>query len=270
MSYICPLCAEPLSQNDKAYKCENRHSFDVAKEGYVNLLPVHKKSSIDPGDNKEMMLARREFLNKGFYQHLSGKINDLVSELSHGAENLLDIGCGEGYYTGRLAESLKNNGVIKVHGLDISKTAVKLAAKRYKAVSFCVASAFDTPFANDSFDSVIRVYAPSELTELQRIIKEGGFLITVSPGPKHHWFLKTVIYSEPKKNSDDNDSLDGFKLVQSERLQSLINISEASDVANFLNMTPYAWKLTETQKSQLCEQGVKCELDFKIQIHKRC
>ncbi|MCL1079180.1 23S rRNA (guanine(745)-N(1))-methyltransferase [Parashewanella spongiae] len=270
MPYICPLCAQPLSQIERTYKCKNRHSFDIAKEGYVNLLPVHKKSSIDPGDNKEMMRSRREFLDKGFYQYLSDRINQLILEFKLNVTNLLDIGCGEGYYTNRLVESLSSQSSTNAYGLDISKTAVKLAAKRYKDVNFCVASAFDTPFADNSFDGVLKVYAPSALTELKRIIKQDGYLITVSPGPEHHWFLKTVIYSEPKLNSNEDDLLEGFELVHSERLQSLMSLNEATDVTNFLSMTPYAWKLSEFQKSQLCANNLKCELDFKIQIHKRC
>ncbi len=97
MSYSCPLCHAPLSRSDNHYSCPQRHQFDLAKEGYVNLLPVQFKRSRDPGDSAEMMQARRAFLDAGHYQPL----RDAIAErLRHYAPtDLLDIGCGEGYYT---------------------------------------------------------------------------------------------------------------------------------------------------------------------------
>ncbi|WP_133407148.1 23S rRNA (guanine(745)-N(1))-methyltransferase [Parashewanella tropica] len=268
MPYICPICSNQLQLNDRTWKCQKNHCFDLAKEGYVNLLPVQKKKTKDPGDNQLMIQARRDYLNQGYYQFLSDRVNELLSSNLVDKSTLLDLGCGEGYYTGRLAEALKAKSV-ELYGLDISKVAVRYGAKRYKDINFCVASAFDTPFTSQSFDAVLRIYAPSKLDELKRVIKKDGFLLTVSAGPKHHWFLKTEIYDEPKPHPEETDNLDGFELIHSERLQQKINLKQKDDIQNFLNMTPYAWKLDDSQKQQLCQQGFECELDFKIQLHRR-
>ncbi len=270
MCYICPLCRQPLQLLDRTWKCSQGHCFDKAKEGYVNLLPVQNKKSQDPGDNKQMMFARREFLNQGYYQHLSDRLNELASEYADSAISILDIGCGEGYYTGRLVDALSSSSQninIRVHGLDISKSAIRYGAKRYSHINFCVASVFDMPFADDSFDLVIRIYAPSDLDELKRVMKPGGVIITVAPGPYHHYALKKTIYSEPKPHPVSEARLDGFNCLHQERLTSDMEINSEQDLTHFLEMTPYAWKLSQYQKQQLVEKGLICELDFQIEVH---
>ncbi|PKG77848.1 23S rRNA (guanine(745)-N(1))-methyltransferase [Shewanella sp. Actino-trap-3] len=271
MSYICPICSAPLVKQQNAWQCEQRHQFDCAKEGYVNLLPVQKKKTKDPGDNKEMMFARREFLNQGFYQPLSDKVNQLAFEYAPDANKILDIGCGEGYYSHRLFEALQSvtQSHCELFGVDISKSAIRYAAKRYSDLHFCVASAFEMPLANNSFDLAIRIYAPSKIEELQRVIKPGGILITVSPGPTHHYALKKKIYSEPKLHPQGPLVLDGFTYLAHEALSYSLSLTHADDIDHFLNMTPYAWKLSDSQKSQIIEQGLECEIDFKIEIHQR-
>ncbi len=140
MPFSCPLCHAPLSRHERAFICPQRHQFDIAKEGYVNLLPVQHKRSRDPGDNAEMMQARRAFLDAGHYQPLRDTICSLFEEtLPAEATALLDIGCGEGYYTQAFAGVGRARGAQTV-GLDVSKAAIRAAAKRYPQVMFCVAS----------------------------------------------------------------------------------------------------------------------------------
>ncbi|MCW3172396.1 23S rRNA (guanine(745)-N(1))-methyltransferase [Shewanella subflava] len=271
MSYICPICQLDLNQSlTKTWSCANNHQFDTAKEGYVNLLPVQKKKSKDPGDNKEMMLARREFLNKGYYQPLSDQVNQLAAFHQPHAKHILDIGCGEGYYSNRLIEQIKKTQIdCQLWGLDISKTAIKYAAKKYPQMHFCVASVFEMPFADNSFDLAIRIYAPSKVEELQRVIKPGGVLITVSPGPKHHFAIKQVIYAEPRLHPHEPLTLEGFEYVKQHSLEYHLELADVNDIEHLLNMTPYAWKLTQSQKQKMADEGLNCELDFKIEIHRR-
>ena len=139
-AFICPLCQTSFTQTNNTQICENNHHFDIAKEGYLNLLPVNAKNSKNPGDNKEMMMARRTFLNSGGYLPLAEKLSFLIKELLAEKEQatLLDLGCGEGYYTEFLAGNLPDSTTISA--LDISKVAVRYAAKRYKTINFCVHS----------------------------------------------------------------------------------------------------------------------------------
>ena len=264
MIYRCPICEQALTLQDKTWFCASNHRFDRAKEGYVNLLPVQKKKSNDPGDNKEMMFARREFLNKGYYQALSDNVNQLAKTYLKEAQYGLDIGCGEGYYSSRLAKELGDD--FSLFGLDISKSALKYAAKRYPEIAFSVASSFDMPYADDSFDFMLRIYAPSLETELKRVIKPGGILITVCAGPRHHFALKELIYDTPKEHTQDASSIEGFELIEQKRLESTLHLSDENDIRHFLQMTPYNWKLTDEQKQRLSTTGFECELDFKIEV----
>ncbi|MPY24291.1 23S rRNA (guanine(745)-N(1))-methyltransferase [Shewanella psychropiezotolerans] len=265
MKYVCPICKTPLMLQQKTWSCSNNHRFDCAKEGYVNLLPVQNKHSKDPGDNKEMMFARREFLNQGHYQLLSDRVNALAKHRCPGAKLGLDVGCGEGYYSHRLFDSLPE---LDLQGLDISKSALKYASKRYKDMSFCVASAFEMPFENEQFDFMLRIYAPSLDEELRRVIKLGGTLITVSAGKHHHFALKELIYEAPKHHISESSYIEGFELVHRENLEAELVLSNEVDITHFLNMTPYSWKLTQQQKADMISQGLKCELDFKIEVFK--
>ncbi|MCE2571029.1 23S rRNA (guanine(745)-N(1))-methyltransferase [Motilimonas eburnea] len=270
MLFSCPICQRPLLAQQASARCCNNHCFDFAKEGYLNLLPVQKKNSIDPGDNKAMMQARRDFLNAGHYQPLACQVSQLIQDYCVQDQATaqpwqgLDLGCGEGYYSQFFAE--QSSGKIDWHGLDISKAAIRSAAKRAKTIQFCIASAFDLPFPAHSFDIITRIYAPSSASELARVIKPSGHLITVSPGPRHLFQLKQVIYQTPQLHSEQASHIEGFKRLHSQQLAQQITLSNAQDINNLLAMTPFAYKLTETQKQALTQQPLCLDLDFKIEV----
>lgn len=268
MQYICPLCALPLTLTQRTWGCPQAHKFDMAKEGYVNLLPVQKKNSKDPGDNQQMMFARREFLNAGYYQILSDRVNQLALQYASSAQQILDIGCGEGYYSHRLYNALVAHHFCYLQGVDISKSAIKYAAKRYPNLSFCVASAYEMPIPSNSIDLAIRIYAPSKVEELQRIMAPSGILITVSPGPLHHFALKQQIYDQPRLHPESEARVDGFECLHQERLSAQLELNDSKDIGNFLEMTPYAWKFTAEQKQRFALEGLCCELDFQIEVHR--
>ena len=205
MSYTCPLCHAPLSRSENSYICPQRHQFDLAKEGYVNLLPVQFKRSRDPGDSAEMMQARRAFLDGGYYQPLREAICSYLRAFAPG--ELLDIGCGEGYYTHAFAAIAARS-----FGLDVSKSAIRAAAKRYPQVEFCVASSQRLPFADRSLDAVVRIYAPCNADELARVVKGGGWVITATPGPRHLMELKGLIYDEVRLHELNREAMPGFKI----------------------------------------------------------
>ena len=268
MQYICPLCALPLTLTQRTWGCPQAHKFDMAKEGYVNLLPVQKKNSKDPRDNQQMMFARREFLNAGYYQILSDRVNQLALQYASSAQQILDIGCGEGYYSHRLYNALVAHHFCYLQGVDISKSAIKYAAKRYPNLSFCVASAYEMPIPSNSIDLAIRIYAPSKVEELQRIMAPSGILITVSPGPLHHFALKQQIYDQPRLHPESEARVDGFECLHQERLSAQLDLNDSKDIGNFLEMTPYAWKFTAEQKQAFSQRGLSCELDFQIEVHR--
>ncbi|KFZ38656.1 23S rRNA methyltransferase [Shewanella mangrovi] len=265
MLFLCPICQQTLTVESHAWRCANRHHFDVAKEGYINLLPVNKKHSKDPGDNKEMMAARRLFLESGHYQPLIERIKELVKTFDWQPSSTLDVGCGEGYYSSRLQALVGGDFV----GIDISRAAVRYASKRYHAIQFAVASAFDLPLADNSVDLILRIFAPGSDAELLRVCREAGIFINVSAGPMHHFAVKKLIYEQPRQHPQRNTEIPGFEKIHQERLQWKMQLPEGDICAAFLQMTPYAWKFSEQQKNELKQLGLICEIDFNIEIFKK-
>ncbi len=270
MSYQCPLCHQALDFANQHWRCENNHQFDCAKEGYVNLMPVQHKRSKQPGDSAEMMQARRAFLDGGYYQPLQQRVAELLTAaLPADARALLDIGCGEGYYTAAVAAQLAQERAVAVYGLDVAKVAIRSAARRYPAVSFCVASSHRLPFADASLGAVLRIYAPCKAEELARVVRSGGVVVTVSPGPRHLYQLKQQVYQEVQLHAEHDERLDGFSCELAEQLAYPMTLPGAQ-AANLLQMTPFAWRASPDVRQSLArETAFTCETDFAIRLHRR-
>jgi len=260
--YLCPLCQQPLHLSAKQYQCANRHSFDIAREGYVNLLPVQHKNSKDPGDNKDMMQARRDFLHAGWYAPLAQAVSDTVTKLA--PDTLLDLGCGEGYYTAQLKRALPG---AQIFGVDISKAAVKFAAKANRNIQFSVASAYQLPFADNSFAAIVRIYAPSKPEELLRLLTPQGHLITVSPGPQHLLEIKQAVYDDVQLHSDAIAEIPALTHLTRQRLQFTLSFEKAGDVLALIQMVPLAWKFSATQKQQFAAALPDISVDFLLDVY---
>lgn len=268
--FICPLCQTAFQQKANSQVCSNNHHFDIAKEGYLNLLPVNAKNSKNPGDNREMMQARRAFLNSDGYLPLAEKVSELLGSYLAGKESaqLLDLGCGEGYYTAHIAKQLPEQFII--NGLDISKVAIRYAAKRYKNINFCVASAYDVPLGDASLDALVRIYAPSQDSELQRLIKTDGYLVTVTPAPRHLLQLREKIYQQVTEHAQENAPPEGFNKIDQINLNYPLQIDSVTILQDLVNMTPFAWKFSEQMMQELlAEKSWQIECDFNIEIYQR-
>ncbi len=281
MPYICPLCSEPLTLIERTYRCSHSHSFDLAKEGYINLLPVQHKGSKEPGDNKDMMLARRQFLDSGHYHPLRKRLGMLlnkhilpVKEKSSPPDTLtlspqhtlLDIGCGEGYYTAFLANELNTS---RCYGLDISKSMIRSAAKRYKNTHFLVASSQRLPFLDASLDAITRIYAPCDPTELSRTLKQGGIFITVTPAARHLYQLKEKIYNDVRLHESLAENLPQFSLIDENRLSYSMSLN-SQDATTLLQMTPFAWRAPKTLWDTLSAlEYFSCEVDFMLRVYQK-
>ncbi len=269
MSFLCPLCHAPLEEGVSSLRCRAGHQFDKAKEGYVNLLPVQHKRSREPGDSAEMMRARRAFLDAGHYAPLRDALAQLLAQhLPERGADMLDIGCGEGYYTSAFAELAQQRGGT-CYGLDVSKAAVRSGAKRYPAVRFCVASSHRLPFADGAFDGVVRIYAPCSAQELARVVKPGGVVVTAAPGPRHLLQLKGLIYQDVRLHPEREEVLAGFELQAQQTLAYALTLNGEHAHA-LLQMTPFAWRARPEVKAQLLQEtAFACETDFAVNIWRR-
>lgn len=261
MIWQCPHCNHPLSLEKQSWRCCNGHSFDRAKEGYVNLLPVQQKRSREPGDSAEMLNARRRFLEAGYYRPLAQAICAQLAPSTGGdAPILLDLGCGEGYYARRLAESGWPSA--NVFGVDIAKAGVRLAAKMQPQANFAVASSFHLPVADGSVAALLRVFAPGPAGELVRVLKPGGILLDVAPGPGHLWSLKTHLYDTPQPHTAPAP-IPGLNMVSETRCEFSLDIQGNAAVRDFLAMTPFAWKGRMDARQALEQQdSLQLEADF--------
>ncbi len=251
--WICPVCQQTLTMVGATYRCAANHSFDISKYGYVHLLPSNRMHGKMPGDNKLMVRARRNFLTGGYYDRLAQTVADKVSQFSVG-NTLLDIGCGEGYYTEFILRHLQRAGAqADVYGVDISKMAVELAARSYKDVHFSVGSAFHLPVADGSCGCTINLFAPYCGEEIRRIMKSDGAFIMAIPGSEHLWELKCALYDIPYKNEVKPFDLDGFDLVDATEIQYAISLPKQEIIQDLFMMTPYYYKTGVVDQQKLLD-----------------
>ena len=266
--WTCPACAETLLLQGKQWRCVNGHSYDQAKEGYVNLLLAQHKRSKEPGDNKEMILARRAFLEQGYYQPLADKLADLITQYSEASSiTLFDAGCGEGYYLNHILNLLENARLSCLGlGCDISKVAVQKAAKNCSKAMFSVASTYNLPLPDDSVDVVIQVFAPSSDQEVARVLKAGGIWLKVNPAQHHLQQLKTLIYQHAHAHVAVNAKHQDFELVAQQTLAFPLNLNTPQARSDLLKMTPFYWSANEASQQRFAEYDGLIEAAFDIQV----
>ena len=232
MTYRCPVCHKPLIPDGKVFLCENSHCFDRAKQGYVNLLKSSAPRS--HGDDAGMVAARTRFLDAGHYAPLA---EALLRAIPYEARTVLDAGCGEGYYTAKLADAPPRRAV---YGTDISKQAIISACRRTKKVFWSVSSVNDLPFADESFDALICVFSPLAKAEYRRVLKKNGSMLVVIPLEDHLWELKAAVYESPYPNVPSDPQLDGFSFSGREDVIYEAEIIGEQTIKDLFSMTPYS------------------------------
>ena len=246
MELVCPICGKNLSRGEKEYACKNRHSFDIARQGHVNLLVVQQKKSLHPGDTREQVLSRRAFLEGGFYEPIAQALCEIAKEL--GAEGpILDVGCGEGYYCTRLASALD----AELTGLDISKEAVRCAAAKYKDAAWICGTAAHLPVQDGSVKTLTSLFALTLPEEFHRVLAPDGLYFQVLAAQDHLLGLKGVIYPELKlKEKDSVPELPGFERIRTVPIRFTFTV-EGAQVQNLLSMTPHVYRIGKEGAARL-------------------
>ena len=269
MDFVCPKCKGELVLDGNTKKCKNNHCFDKAKAGYYNLLLGVGGGT--HGDNAEMVEARRAFLSRGFYGPLADKLSNLVCLHTPSGGCVLDAGCGEGYYTDKVEIALRErDSESNVLGFDISRDAVKYAARRNRAVSLAVATSYDMPVADGSIDTVFNAFSPLAVGEVGRVLHSDGKFIMVYPWVEHLFGLKALIYKTPYKNEPEDTSIEGFRLVSHEILRYEIKLDTPEDIRSLFMMTPYAYRTSKGDRERVLSLAeVTTEVEFALDVYEK-
>lgn len=284
--YTCPVCADKLGA-DKApllnvvgscLKCPKNHSFDISAKGYVNLLLSQHKNVKDPGDSKEMVAARKLFLNSGAYAPLADALSDTANELCKDITSpvIADCGCGEGYYTAAIYDVLKENGLSPdIYGIDISKNALAAAKARISGKDiFCAAaSVFRLPIKSGSVDLATVIFAPFRTEELKRILKPSGCVMTAIPAERHLYGLKELLYDAPRLNEVKDYEIEGLEFLSKREISYTLTLTEQEQLNALFTMTPYYYKTSREDCNKLysyfgTNDKFETEIAFEILTYK--
>jgi 23S rRNA (guanine745-N1)-methyltransferase len=252
----CPLDGAPLQRSGSSWRCPAGHSFDIASRGYAHLLPVQHKRSRDPGDSKEMVAARRRFLNAGYYQPIAAAVSEAVlADLPTTARAAcLDAGCGEGYYLRQLAAATGKGQMLALLGLDISKWAILSAAKQEPRPNWVVGSNARLPVQTGSVDRLLCLFGFPVHAEFARVLKPNGELLQVDAGPDHLRELREIIY--PRLKPEATAKLlapPGFASLASENLGYSLDLAGQETIADLLAMTPHLYRASAERRALAAE-----------------
>ena len=269
---LCPVCKEPLAETERGAACANGHRFDRAREGYLYLLRSSKKGDA-MGDPKSQARSRRDFLDRGYYAPLRDTMVEIVRERAAAkAERsqpqngdcsqigVLDICCGEGYYT----SAMGSVPGVEAYGFDLGKEMVRLAARRGGAEYF-VANMKDIPVPSGVFDVVTELFAPFNGREFARVLAPEGSLFCVVPGARHLWGLKEVLYDTPYLNDEKLPQADELELVGTRKVTAHVTLETREDIEAVFQMTPYYYRTRPADRERLAGlDSLETDIEFVI------
>lgn len=261
---ICPVCGEELKEENRSLVCTNGHCFDRAREGYVNLMAGNRKNGSLIGDNRAMALSRRAFLEKGYFDSLLQELIGIIKDKALPCPDILDICCGEGYYSHRIREAVS----CRMYGFDISKEMVRLATKRKNDCEYLVANLARIPVKDKSVDIAFHLFAPFHEKEFSRIMKDGGTLITVVAGENHLYELKEILYDTPYKNDERPPETQKLTVREKRKVSAKIHLSSREDINALFEMTPYYYRTGDRDKAKLsAHEQLDVTVEFCIFIY---
>ncbi len=260
----CPKCHEPLILENKTYRCQNNHCYDLAKTKYINLLLNPDKASNNPGDSKESLIARKNYLNSHHYDSILNQVTDIIKKYNLSDNpHILDLGCGEGYYTYGMYRAVPGT----YYGLDISKTGINMATKYTKDINWIVGNSKNIPIQDHKLDFIAALFTVVNLDELRRTLKEDGKIIHVTANPNHLIEFKHLIYDEIKVKSDKFIRLD-LPVVEQYDFTVKENIENPEDVLNLFKMTPHYYHVSADKRHVIDElSALEITIDIKITVY---
>lgn len=257
--YCCPKCGESLILEHNALVCAQKHSYDIAQQGYVNLILAHQKSSLQSGDSKEMIRARDAFLEKGFYDFLVEELITIIEAKGRNFQHFLEIGCGSGFYLNKLFNEFQPALAM---GSDVSKEAMKFGSQQYKLCHFSVNNSFHLQLKDHFFDLILSIFSPLSPSEIERVLTKSGMFLLVRPGEEHFSELYELL-GMPKK-SKTYPEFEELNLTSSQRVTRKIQLT-SQDLKLLIEMTPLFWKTKNVTIDEI--QISEITFDFLINVY---
>lgn len=272
LRYICPVCGAEMKMTERSFVCQKKHSFDIARKGYVNLLTTAGRNPGKAGDNADMVKARTDFLDSGHYEKLACTAAGIIGQYASVGSHIIDSGCGEGYYTALYAKHLPDRCF---YGIDISKKAIDHCMTRIHTAGitncrFAVASSYALPFSDKTADMLVSTFAPVDNKEYSRVLKSDGVLIVVSPSPRHLFELKAAVYDKPYENKPNSYGLESFTESDRHILEYTTEFGTQKEIYDLFMMTPYFYKTSVEGIERLKRlEKLTVTLGFVIQVFKK-
>ncbi|MHB8463948.1 MAG: putative RNA methyltransferase [Acidimicrobiales bacterium] len=286
--WVCPVCRAPLQLDGAQMSCPSGHGFDVARQGYVNLLVAGQRRSRQPGDSAEMVTARQRFLATGAYDRMTSAIARVTARAALGAHErygaaptVVDIGCGDGHHTRQIAANVTSGASgldpldARMCGIDVAKGAVAAAARAHRSGWYAVASAADVPVGPATVDVALNVFGPVVPSELARVLNGHGTAVVVHPGPRHLAALRHLVYAEPRQHLTKDPlrhASEWFAPAGRVTVTFPLVIDDAATLRDLFAMTPYRWHAPPDialRLDDVARQGFTTEVDVVISSYDR-
>ncbi|WP_368653722.1 putative RNA methyltransferase [Ornithinibacillus sp. 4-3] len=266
----CPICEEQVQVVElRSLQCANNHSFDFAKQGYINMLMRSVKTPYD----KALFASRQEVIREtNLYTKLHASVADILKTHLTKEITILDAGCGEGSHLEQIMKKSDLNNMLGI-GIDIAKEGVLRAAKHYHHAIWLVGDLANAPLANQSCNAIINILSPANYQEFKRILSEEGIVVKVIPGKNYFRELREALYADDKQTYSNEDTVElfenQFQLIEHMHVQTTESISE-QELEHLINMSPLAWNIEEGEKDQLRKHGIdQLTIDLEILVGKK-
>ncbi len=261
--FMCPLCGKRMSfiRKTNSLLCQNKHNFDISRDGYINLLVKQVRSAYD----KKLFASRKAIIQSGFFDPMLRVISDLIEEnlgTNITTSKILDAGCGEGSHLMNILSNLVKRNICSLGvGIDIAKEGIRAAAKQNADIIWCVADLSKIPFGNNQFDIVLNILSPANYSEFKRVLKTGGLLIKVIPGIEHLIELRDLFYKGTGKQRYSNVRVidhfdDNFGIVHNRQIIYKTCLS-SENIEHLINMTPLTWNVDREKIADLVAMEIK-------------
>lgn len=264
--FACPCCGAHMyiSDDKKSAYCKGvrRHCYDFSSDGYLSF-------GLSGGDSREAVRARSEFLRKDHYLNAANTLVSVLKDILPDSARVIDAGCGEGYYTSKIASVC--DGAV---GFDLSKfacsAASKVSCRGQDNVLFATASVFKLPVLSESVDAVVNIFAPCTEQEYSRVLNDGGYIVVAGAGKEHLMGLKKLIYDDPYENVGRADLPQGMTHIDKLSCTYDIEVNTNADIMALFSMTPYYWRTSCEDKLKLCGvERLETTVDFEINIYRK-